>query len=156
MTPFEVMIPITVFVVIGFVMYVFLKGRQVRRAMEIQSQLHQKMLDRFSSSQDLIAFIQSSEGSRFLDKLTEQPVSGPLERTLSSIRTGIIITFLGAGLIVVGAMLGYELSENGAMVFGLVGVFLGAGFLVSGLASHRLARQWGLFENKQSLNDVNS
>ncbi|MDX1582324.1 MAG: hypothetical protein R3338_01870, partial [Thermoanaerobaculia bacterium] len=136
----------------GFVFWTFLKGRQIKRAKELQAEIQQKMLDRFGSSQDLIAFLQTSEGNRYLEKLAEQPVASPLERTLSSIRTGTIITFLSAGLVVTGAMLGHELSENGALILGLVGVFLGVGFLVSGFASQRLARQWGMIEDQQATN----
>lgn len=146
MQPFETLIPITLFVMIGFVLFSFIRARQGRHAAEMQAQLQQKMLDRFSNSQDLIAFLQTPEGRRYLDRFTEAPVSRPVDRTLGSVRTGIIVTFIGAGLLVMGALLGYELDENAPLLFGLLAVFLGAGFLVSAFASHRLALQWGLLD----------
>lgn len=148
MSPFEVVIPVTMFLVIGFVISSFFRARQTKQMLEAQARFHDKILDRFGSSQDLIAFVQTPEGRRFLDRFGEQPLSNPMERSLSSIRTGIIITFLGAGMITIGAFLGIRFDENGALLIGLVGVFLGAGFLVAAYASHRLARQWGLFDGK--------
>ncbi|MBW3671183.1 MAG: hypothetical protein KY432_05860 [Acidobacteria bacterium] len=148
MSPFEAVIPITMFLVIGFVITSFLRARQTKQMLEAQARFHDKILDRFGSSQDLIAFVQTAEGRRFLERFGEQPLWNPMERSLSSIRTGIIITFLGAGMITIGALLGIRFDENGALLIGLVGVFLGAGFLVAAYASHRLARQWGLFDGK--------
>lgn len=148
MNPFEVMIPITMFAVIGFVIWSFFKARQTKQMFEAQGKFHDKILDRFSSSQDLIAFVQTPEGSRFIERFGEQPTMSPFDRSLSSIRTGIIITFLSAGMITVGALIDVRLDENGALLLGLLGLFLGAGFLVAAYASHRLARQWGLLEHK--------
>lgn len=148
MSPFEAVIPVTLFVVIGFVMWSFFKARQTRHMLETQGKFHDKILDRFSSSQDLIAFVQTPEGSRFIERFGEQPASSPIDRSLTSIRTGIIITFLGAGMMTVGAMIDVRLDENGPLLLGLLGVFLGVGFLVAAYASHRLARQWGLLDNK--------
>lgn len=150
MSPFEAVIPVTLFVVIGFVIWSFFKARQTKHMLEAQARFHDKILDRFGSSQDLIAFVQTPEGSRFIERFGEQPAFNPLERSLTSIRTGIIITFLGAGMMTIGAMLGIRFDENGALLLGLVGVFLGAGFLVAAYASHKLARQWGLFDRKPS------
>jgi hypothetical protein len=150
MNTVEAAIPITMFVMIGFVIWSFFKARQTKHMLEAQARFHDKILDRFGSSQDLIAFVQTPEGSRFIERFGEQPLSSPLERSLTSIRTGIIITFLGAGMITIGSLLGIRFEENGALLLGLVGIFLGAGFLVAAYASHKLARQWGLFDRKAS------
>jgi hypothetical protein len=139
----EILIPITFFVMIGFIVWAIARTRQSRHAAEMQAQFHQKMLDRFSSSQDFIAFIQSAEGGRYIDSLTRTPVSNPLTKTLSAVRTGIIIAFLAGGLVAVGAISGASDGRD-LMLFGLLGLFLGAGFLVSAWASHRLSRSWGL------------
>lgn len=146
MSGVEVVVPVTLFLVTGWVIWSFIKGRQAKFAIQAQMQIQQKMLERFGSSSELVEFIRTPEGGRYLEQFTESPVSSPMERTLSSVRTGIIVAFISAGLITVGALLGDSFNENGPMVFGLLGGFLGAGFLIAAYASHQLAKRWGLVE----------
>ena len=64
----------------GWVVWVILEWRKVRR----KSQLQQKIVDKFSTAEELNNFLQSKEGNKFLNFLRLNGLA-PRERILSSI-----------------------------------------------------------------------
>jgi hypothetical protein len=129
--------------------------RRWLRAMKIQTDAHTKIVDRLASNDDLMAYMQSAAGQRFLtsssiapqafDQLT-QPMSAPLNRILWSVQAGVVLATAGAGL---------WLAKNGVIdeaaqamqVVAILAMALGVGFVLSALASYALSRQLGLIHS---------
>ena len=126
--------------------------RRWLRAMKIQTDAHTKIVDRLASNEDLLAYMQSSAGQRFLtsspmappsmDQLA-QPMGAPFNRILWSVQAGVVLTTAGAGL---------WLAKNGVIdeagqvmqMIAILTMALGIGFVLSALASYGLSRQLGL------------
>jgi hypothetical protein len=126
--------------------------RRWLRAMKIQTEAHTKIVDRLASNEDLLAYMQSTAGQRFLtsspiappsmDQLAP-PMGAPFNRILWSVQAGVILTTAGAGL---------WLAKNGVLeeaaqamqVIAILIMALGLGFVLSALASYGLSRQLGL------------
>lgn len=124
--------------------------RKWLRLSRVQTEVHTKLLDRFTSNDDLLAYIQTPSGRRFLDSapitLDSEParvVSAPVNRILWSVQVGIILAAGAAGLIFVSNR---QLPEIGQPMsaLGSIGMALGAGFVVSALISYLLSRRLGL------------
>jgi heme/copper-type cytochrome/quinol oxidase subunit 3 len=126
--------------------------RRWLRAMKIQTEAHTKIVDRLASNEDLLAYMQSTAGQRFLtsspiappsmDQLAP-PMGAPFNRILWSVQAGVVLTTAGAGL---------WLAKNGVIdeaaqamqVMAILTMALGLGFVLSALASYGLSRQLGL------------
>lgn len=112
--------------------------------------LHNKLLDKFSSAPELNGFLSSQGGSKFLDFLTIGSLR-PKEKLLSSITKGTIFLFLGIALFVIGPFMSQNAGEsNGIQAFGILSMALGAGFLVSTFISYKLSKKWGIIDTERT------
>jgi hypothetical protein len=80
--------------------------RRWLRMSRIQAEVHTKLVDRFTSSEELLSYIQTPAGRRFLesspiplDVETRASLSAPVSRILWSIQIGVILASGGFGLI---------------------------------------------------------
>src|ERR1700691_2785914 len=82
--------------------------RRWNRLAKVQTDVHTKLLDRFTANEDLLAYIQSSAGAKFLESspitLDAGPrsVGAPLGRILWSVQGGVVLIAGGVGLHIVG------------------------------------------------------
>src|SRR3954463_9287898 len=81
--------------------------RRWLRATKIQTDAHNKIVDRLSSNEDLLAYMQSPSGQRFLTASLGGPsgsqaapaiVGAPFNRILWSVQAGIVLAAAGFGL----------------------------------------------------------
>jgi hypothetical protein len=125
--------------------------RRWSRLAKVQTDVHTKILDRFTANEDLLSYIQSPAGSKFLEsspiKLDAGPrtVGAPLSRILWSVQGGVVLLAAGIGLMVVSARLGNDAAQP-VQAFGVLGVALGLGFVVSAVISFAISRRLGLIE----------
>ncbi len=122
--------------------------RRWTRLSRVQTEVHNKLLDRFTSNEDLLAYIQTPAGRRFLESApipTESPrsIGAPLGRILWSIQAGAVLTVAGLGLQVVSARSIDEVAQPLSAV-GIVVLAIGLGFGVSALLAYVLSRRLGL------------
>lgn len=109
-----------------------------------------KLMDRFSSNDELLAYVQTPSGRRFLESgpspLEETPrtMGAPFSRILWSVQAGVVLLITGIGLLFVS---GRSIEETREFFFicGCLAVALGAGFVVSAVASYALSHKLGLF-----------
>ncbi len=112
--------------------------------------LHNKLLDKFSSAPELNGFLSSQGGSKFLDFLTIGSLR-PKEKLISAISKGIIFLFLGIAIVIMGPFLSPHGEEsNGIQAFGILSMVLGAGFLVSTFISYKLSKKWGIIDTERT------
>lgn len=125
--------------------------RRWSRLAKVQAEVHTKLVDRFNSSEELAAYIQSPAGAKFLEsspiKLDPGPRSmgAPMGRILWSLQGGVVLLCAGLGLLFISYRLEGEASQ--AMhSFGILALALGFGFAISAILSYGVARRLGLIE----------
>jgi hypothetical protein len=109
-------------------------------------------MDRFSSNDELLTYVQTPSGRRFLESgpsplQEEQPrtIGAPFARILWSVQIGVVLLVGGLGLLYVSART-FEEAKEFFFICGVLGMALGAGFAVSAAASYVLSRKLGLFD----------
>ena len=125
----------------AWVVWAILDWRKTRH----KSQLQNKIVDKFQSVQEFNDFLQSKEGSKFLNFIKFNGLA-PKEKLLSSLSKGVILITLGIALILVGQIFPGEMKYF--IAFGIVFIALGAGFLISTFISYTLSKKWGIIDEK--------
>jgi hypothetical protein len=108
------------------------------------AQIHARLLDKIGTTQDLVAYIESDAGSKFLETANGAATPTPSMKILDAIRVGIVLAFAGAAELILRAS---NASPDGAEFLNVSGGILlaiGLGFLVSAFASYTLSKSWGL------------
>jgi len=149
--------------VAGFVAFLIITGilvwfirmivtsRRWNKVSKVQYEVHSKLLDRFTSNEDLLAYMQTPAGRRFLEsapiQLPDEPksMSAPFSRILWSVQAGIVLVLTGIGLLYVSSTFVDEPAQF-FMVIGVITLALGGGFIVSSLAAYVLSRKLGLLD----------
>ena len=125
--------------------------RRWNKLAKVQAEVHTRILDRFTANDELLAYIQSQAGKRFLESspimLDDGPrsVAAPLGRILWSIQVGLVLAAAGVGLELVGARFTDEAAQP-LHVLGPLAIALGVGFVVSAGVSFMISRKLGLIE----------
>jgi len=123
--------------------------RRWNRLTKVQTEVHTKLLDRFTANEDLLAYIQSPAGKKFLESTPisldagPRSIGAPFGRILWSVQAGLVVTAAGIGLQIVGSRLTDESAEP-LRALGVLGVALGIGFVVSAVISYFISRRLGL------------
>jgi hypothetical protein len=125
--------------------------RRWHRTSKIQTEVHTKILDRFTSNEDLMAYMQTPAGRRFLESAPlpiEGParsVGAPVSRILWSLQAGIVLAVAGLGLLYVSGRVDPDVAQA-VFALGVLVLAVGSGFVVSAAASFLLSRRLGLLE----------
>src|SRR5215475_6540625 len=121
--------------------------RRWARAMKTQTDIHSRLMDRLTSSEDLLAYIQSPGGKRFLEfapLAVGTGAAGPtLNRILWSVQAGLVLGLAGIGMNYASGHIAVEAAQP-FFVLGVLGIAVGGGFILSALASYIIARNMGL------------
>jgi len=157
--------PFMVFLVVTgsllWILKVILENRRWSRIAKVQSEAHAKLLEKFATNQELLAYMQTEAGKRFLESapipidLEERPrMSAPFGRILWSLQLGFILALAGMGLIYVR---GYapDAAEE-LLVFGTLALTLGLGFVLSAIVSFGLSKHLGLLANASGISGPSS
>jgi hypothetical protein len=128
---------------------ILLENRRWTRVFRLQSEVHAKLIDRFANNQELLHYMETEPGKRFLEAAPipvavdrNQPLPGGLARVLGPLQLGIVLTLLGIGLLI----LQHSLPDmaDGLLIFGMVALMPGLGFIISALITWRLSTRLGL------------
>lgn len=147
----------------GFLLFAFTLGwiikyivdhRRWLRTTRTQSEVHAKLLERMTSSDDLKAYMESEAGQRFLqasplalEAANQQTMGAPFSRILWSVQVGIVLIALGGGFLVIRRGLEEEVAQMiGA--WGTLAIALGVGFAISAAASYVISSRLGLLDNR--------
>ena len=118
------------------VLIVFFATRAKQARIQSRTELHKHLLDKFSSGGELTTFLETEGGQKMLEELGSERID-PRERWLKSLRTGIILTFLGGGLIVLEEQFNVD---DDLVIPGGVCLALGLGFIVAAITTKLLTR----------------
>ncbi|MEX2272491.1 MAG: hypothetical protein WD690_13540 [Vicinamibacterales bacterium] len=128
--------------------------RRWLRVTKTQTEVHTKLLDRFSSSDELLAYMKTPAGARFLESAPialdagpgRSAVSAPINRILWSVQAGIVLLLAGLALFVGRNWTTFEEVRLMLAMMGTLGSFIGIGFIVSAGAAWVLSQRFGLMD----------
>ena len=145
----EVLIPLGAFVMTGLIVFVIARANVARSEHRLQA--HARMLDRFGSSAEFVSFLQTPEGRGYLQTVSLGPQKTQKAKIIGAVRTGVVLTILSTGLMALSFLLGFSRPmQEPPFVIGFLGMFLGAGFLASAVASWSLVKAWKIDEGAES------
>jgi hypothetical protein len=128
-----------------------IEHRRWSRLSKVQSEVHNKLLDRFQSNEDVLRYIQTSSGRKFLEAspipLDAEPraISAPVNRMLWSVQAGVILGAAGIGLQIVSMNVEKEVA-SAISALGVLAMAIGAGFIIAAAVSYVLSRRLGIFQ----------
>lgn len=149
-------IPLLIFICLFtaalWLLRVIMENRRWSRLLKLQSDTHGKLLDKFGNNQELLAYMNTDAGKRFLEAAplpvsSELPTSAKmsLTRILLPLQLGVVIFLLGAAFFSLQSVPG---GETAFRVLGMLGVTLGIGFIISAGLAYFLARHLDLLPKK--------
>ncbi len=154
----DIMVGLSVFFVVttmlsalAWMVRTLIDYRRWNRLSRVQAETHAKLLDRFTANDELIAYVQSPAGSKFLQSAPialdpgAQAVGAPFTRILWSVQAGLVLGAGGLGLYFVSGRIDPEVSQP-LYTLGVLALSLGIGFVLSAVASFLLSKRLGLFD----------
>lgn len=151
-------ISIVLLAIIGSLLWIIrilLENRRWSRVFRQQTEIHTKLIDRFASNQELVEYMNTESGRRFLEAApipldtAPQRLPGGLGRVMGTLQFGIVLSMLGIGLLILSHML--PDFESPLLIFGMVALMPGAGFIISAILAWRLSARVGLEASTGSL-----
>jgi hypothetical protein len=124
--------------------------RRWARISKVNAEVHNKILDRFGSNEELLAYVDSPAGRRFLEATPITPsgpparsVGAPYGRMLLSVQVGVILVALAIGFVIIA---GRAIDEVQPVLtsIAVLAFCLGLGSILSAGASYMISRKLGL------------
>jgi hypothetical protein len=141
-----VILPI-LFGLFGFVSWIIFTTIRRYKTAKLQAGLQTKLLEKFGSGQELLAYVQSEAGKQFTESLTMEQRT-PHGRILGAAQAGVILVLLGLALLFLhGRVSG---GEGGFLVSGTIALSLGVGFGLSAALSYFLSKSLGLLSESSA------
>ena len=136
---------VTLIICVAWIVINITKSLKQRANTRTRADIYNRLIDKFGTAPEFIAFLQSDAGLRFIEENTVEPAA-PVGRILTSLQIGIVFSLVGLGLLFVAG------TENSVghdfyiivMMIGIVGLTIGVGLLASAYVSQRLCKAWGI------------
>jgi hypothetical protein len=154
---FEVMIndggPFVVLVflsgVVLWLVRVFLENRRWNRIFKLQMEVHGRLIDKFGTSQELLTYMDTEAGKRFLEAAPlpvnfegDQRMPSGVARILTPLQIGVVLSLLGIGFFLLRHT--HRDMELPMLFLGTVFLMPGLGFIISAGITWMLAGRLGL------------
>ena len=144
----EALIPIAMFAMIVAIVWVGSSARL--QSARIHAETVGRLIDKLGSSQEAMAYLESESGQKLLEALTARP-GNPYGRILGAAATGVVLSAVGVGLLILGATAVGDPTATGG---GIVVLALGLGFLLAATLSYKLSKSWGLVNGRGSASEL--
>jgi hypothetical protein len=147
------MAPLLVFlgcvVLVIWMVRIFMENRRWGRVFKLQSEVHGRLIDKFSTNQELASYMETDAGKRFLEAapiaVNTEPgrrVPNAVARVLTPLQIGVVMVLLGAGLL--GLRHAGPDMDVPMLVLGTIALMPGIGFILSAGITWLLAARLGL------------
>jgi hypothetical protein len=146
--PFFVLIFVSCILI--WLIRMLLENRRWSRIFRLQTEVHTKLIDRFGSNQELLTYMDTEAGKRFLEAAPipvdfdrdQQRFPNAVARVILSLQIGVVLSLLGIGLL----LLRHSIADMAAplLVLGIVILMPGLGFILSAGITWILASRLGL------------
>lgn len=130
-----------------WLIYILLQYRRWNRVFRLQSDIHARLIERFASNQELLEYMNTEPGRRFLEAapipIAPEPgkrMPSGVTRILAPLQFGIVLTLLGIGLLFV----------HPVTLIGIIVIMLGLGFILSAIVSWRISDRLGLLPRQDT------
>jgi hypothetical protein len=145
---FSVFAMVSIF--LGWMLKSFIDYRRWMHVSKVQTEAHNKLLDRLTGHEELLAYIQTPAGRRFLESAPvldagPRQTSAPINRVLWSAQIGMVLAFAGFGLNFAAGRVSEFISPP-IFLMGVLAIALGVGFVISAGLAYVLSRRLGLLE----------
>jgi ABC-type transport system involved in cytochrome bd biosynthesis fused ATPase/permease subunit len=133
----EDMIPLVAIIanVIMVVLIVYFVTRTRQRRAELQVEMQSRLIDRFSSPAELVQFLHSDAGRKFMTGVEVSSTQATRNKLMSGFNRAIILLCLAAAFLFIAIFNG---EEDAYVVMALLAA-LGLGFLIATFVSYKLA-----------------
>jgi hypothetical protein len=141
--------------VIIWLVRAFIQHRRWLKASQVQAEVHSKLMDRMATNEELLVYVQSPAGRRFLEATPVRPdidgpsFSAPIGSIIWSLMAGIVLSVLGGGFRYASYFIKDEAREA-FMVVGVIILSLGIGFIFAALMAFAVSSRLGLFPQRPS------
>ncbi|HEX3128221.1 MAG TPA: hypothetical protein VH394_12900 [Thermoanaerobaculia bacterium] len=125
---------------VGFIIWMAFRAREARVRQRAEERA--RVLERFSSGQEVTEFLSSSAGTRYMNLLGER-ASHPIKSIAATVVAGIISIFAGGAFEIVSKFV-QDSDRIGFRIAGTLGLVGGVGILVAAIISAALYRYAGL------------
>jgi len=147
-------IVVTIFIVgaLLWLIRLLLENRRWGRAFKTQAEVHGRLIEKFASSQEMLAYMETDAGKRFLEaapiatEVPQQRIPNLVARVIATLQIGVVLTLLGVGLV----FMRHSVPGGAAamLVLGTIVLMPGVGFMISAGITWVLARRLGLIEDR--------
>jgi hypothetical protein len=135
---------------------VFVENRRWSRIFKLQTDVHGKLIERFGSNQELLTYMDTEAGKRFLEAAPipidfepQQRVPNAVARVLMPLQIGIVLALLGSGFLILRHA---EADMRIPMlVLGTLFLMPGLGFILSAGVTWLLAGRLGLIPDPSAI-----
>ncbi len=134
-----------------------IQHRRWIRASQVQADVHSKLMDRMTSNEELLAYVQSPAGRRFLEAAPLKPepdtpgFGAPVGPIIWSMMAGIVLATVGAGFRVAASTISDDV-QRAFTVVGIILLSLGVGFLIASMMAFMVSSRLGLFPARPAPN----
>ncbi|HTS38549.1 MAG TPA: hypothetical protein VMH04_22935 [Candidatus Solibacter sp.] len=136
---------------------VLLENRRWNRIFNLQSDVHGKLIEKFGTSQEVLTYMSTESGKKFLEATPiaagmerKTPVPSTVARVLTPLQIGVVLTLLGSGLIALRHSV--PDGEAALRVIGTVVLMPGVGFIISAGIAYVLGKHLGLMPDRGAQN----
>lgn len=144
----DVFIVATIFGTFGWVVYTISTNIRRAHAARAVAELHAKLLDKCAASQDLVTYMESPSGRKFLESAGIEG-SHPWSRILNAMQAGFVLSLVGIAELIVRTLDQTFDTAEFLLISGAIALAIGVGFLISAAASFVLTKSWGLLTPSQ-------
>jgi hypothetical protein len=139
---------VNVFVVFWLVRTV-IEQRRWSRLARTQTEVHNKILERFGTSDALLEYMRTPAGSRFLESAPipvhpDAAQASPVSRAIVAVQAGVVLAAGALGMLLVSGRFDAD-SARGLFALGVIALCVGLGFVASAIVSIVLSRRLGVW-----------
>ena len=148
LAPMVVMV--VLFCALAWIIRTLLENRRWTKVFALQSDVHGKLIDRFATNQELLGYMETDAGRRFLEAspiVTEaetRRMPNLLSRMITTLQVGLVLTLLGAGLL--ACRNAVPDGASGMLVLGMVALMPGIGLILSAGVLWLLGKRLNMME----------
>jgi hypothetical protein len=131
----------------------WIEQRRWNRLSKNQIEVHNRILDRFGSSEELLEYVRTSAGTRFLEAapiaVHTERTSSPQARIVRTVQIGVIVAAAALGTLLISGTFDDEGSQV-LFALGVIALSVGLGFIGSAAVSNVLSQRLGLWDDRRS------
>ena len=137
--------------VVLWLVRVFLENRRWNRVFKLQMEVHGRLIDKFGTSQELLTYMDTEAGKRFLEAAplpvnfeADQRMPSGVARILTPLQIGVVLSLLGIGFFLLRHT--HRDMEIPMLFLGTLFLMPGLGFIISAGITWMLAGRLGLMQ----------